>query len=104
MCSPSLQTMISCAGTESFVFPPNCSFTASTIHRGLNSDNLPHALFHHGATLDRVGEFVADQHAVFIVLVGCGGVDVAGHARNGTRRNTAFGDPVALVSTICSVP
>src|SRR5438128_134763 len=69
-------------------------------NRGLDANYLAHALFHHGAALDCIGELVADQHAVFIVFVGRSRVDVAGHARNGTRRNTALVDLVALVSSV----
>ena len=50
----------------------------------INADLLPHALFHHRSALDRIGEFVADQHPVFIVLVSCGCVVVSGHPRDGT--------------------
>src|SRR5580704_10489702 len=38
-------------------------------NRSFNSANLPHALFHHGAALGWVGEFVTDQDAMFIVFV-----------------------------------
>lgn len=37
--------------------------------RGLDAGNLAHALFHQGAALWRVREFVADQDASFIVFV-----------------------------------
>jgi hypothetical protein len=36
---------------------------------GFNPHRLSHALFHHGAAFRRVGEHVADEHAVFVVLV-----------------------------------
>ena len=39
----------------------------------------------------RVGEFVADERAVFVVLVGRGGKDVPGHTRHGARRDAALG-------------
>ncbi len=51
--------------------------------------------------LMRVGELVADQHAVFVVLVGGDGVDVARNARNGARRDAAVGDLVAFVRAAC---
>src|SRR6184192_3711235 len=47
-------------------------------------------LYHHPPFL-RVGEFIADKRAVFIVLVGGGGKNVTGYARYGTRRNSARG-------------
>ena len=59
--------------------------------------HLAHALFHHGAALGGVGVLVADQHAVFIVLVAGDDVGVAGHAGNGARGDAALGDLVALV-------
>src|SRR5579859_2778850 len=68
--------------------------------RGRDALHLAHALFHHGAALDGVGVLVADQHAIFIVLIGGGGVSMAGHARNGARRNSALGNQVAFVSAV----
>jgi len=52
--------------------------------------------FHHGAALDRIGEFVADQYSIFHVFVRGDGVDVAGHSGNGSRRNAALGNFVTL--------
>ena len=69
-------------------------------NRGLDAGNFAHALFHHGAALRRVGEFVADQDAVFIVLVAGSSVGVAGDAGNGARRNAALGDLVAFVDAV----
>src|SRR6266851_3053549 len=54
-------------------------------HCRLDPGDLAHALFHHGAPLDRIGELIADQYAVFHVFVRGHGVDVPGHARNGAR-------------------
>src|SRR2546430_12958746 len=49
-----------------------------------------HAFFHHGAALDRIGELVADQYAVFHVFVSSDRVNVAGHAdRKSTRLNSS---------------
>ena len=66
--------------------------------RGFDSGNLALALLHHVAALDGVGELVADEHAVFHVLVGGDGVGVARHAGNGARRDAAFGEQIALVA------
>ena len=49
--------------------------------------------------LTGVGVLVADQHAVFVVLVAGDDVGVAGHAGNGARRDAALGDLVALVGS-----
>ena len=72
-------------------------------HRSFNAGNFPHALFHHGAALGRVREFVTDQDAIFIVFIAGGSVGITGKARNGTRRNTAFGDFVTFVTAV-SIP
>ena len=58
---------------------------------------LAHALFHHGAALGGVGVLVADEHAVFVVLVAGDHVGVAGDAGDDARRDAALGDLVALV-------
>src|SRR2546426_446653 len=52
---------------------------------GLNADYLAHALFHHGAALDGIGELVADYYAVFLVFIRSRRVDVAGHPGNSAR-------------------
>ena len=54
--------------------------------------------------LPRVGVLVADQHAIFIVLVARDHVGVAGNAGNGARRNAALGDLVALVGLVSPSP
>src|SRR5216683_6040476 len=69
-------------------------------HGGLNPGYLAHALFHHGAAFDRVGELVADQYAVFHVFVRRHRVDMAGNTGNGARGNSAAGDLVAFVSPV----
>src|SRR5712691_9432324 len=69
-------------------------------HCGLNPGYLAHALFHHGAAFDRVGELVADQYAVFHVFVRRHRVDMAGNTGNGARGNAAVGDLVAFVSPV----
>src|SRR5207248_1467556 len=71
---------------------------------GLNAVRLPHTLFHHGAALRRVSEFVADQDAIFVVFVTRGSVRVTGNARNGARRDTAFGNLVPLVRAVAVRP
>src|SRR6266481_10135462 len=68
--SPSDQGDFGVAKTEQ-MWRWNCS---------INPGLLPHALFHHGAALDGIREFVADKHTVFIVLVSCGRMDVAWHS------------------------
>ena len=68
--------------------------------RGRNAIHLAHALFHHGAALDGVRVFVADQHAVFIVLVARDSMSMAGHTGNGARGNSALGDFVSLVGFV----
>src|SRR6267378_4210283 len=67
---------------------------------GFNAGHFAHALVHHGAALDGIGEFVANQYAVFHVFVGGDGVDVAGDAGNRARRNAALGDFVAFVIAV----
>ena len=66
-------------------------------HDGLH---LARALLHHHAALVRVGEFVADERAVLVVLVGGGDVDVAGHARHGAGRDAALGVLVAQIGVV----
>ncbi len=51
------------------------------LNRGFNAGDFAHPLFHHGAALHGVGVFVADEHAVFIVLVARDHVGVAGNSR-----------------------
>ncbi len=65
-----------------------------------NRFHLAHALFVHRLALVRIGELVADQHAVFIVLVGGDDVHVARRARHRARRDAAGGDLVALVAAV----
>jgi len=43
---------------------------------------VPGMRFHHGATLGGVGVFVADEDAVFVVLVARDGMGITGHAGN----------------------
>src|SRR6266446_5665220 len=69
-------------------------------HCGLNSSHLAHALFHHDAALDRISEFVADQHAVLHMFVRRNRVDIAGNTGNSARSNAADGDLVAFVSSV----
>src|SRR5712691_1438380 len=73
-------------------------------NRDLDAGNLPHALFHHGAALCRIREFVADQDAIFIVFVTCRRVRVARNARDGARGNTAFCNLVPLVDAVAIGP
>ena len=73
-------------------------------HRGFNAGDLPHALFHHGAALRRIGKFIADQDAIFIVFVTCRRVGVPRNARDGTGGNAAFCDLVPLVDTVAIWP
>src|SRR6185437_8718478 len=54
----------------------------------------------HGATFGSVGEHVADEYTVFIVLVARYGVGKARNAGDGTRRDSAFGDLVAFVGLV----
>src|SRR5712691_2290055 len=79
----------------------NIGFARPPQHRrrngSLNADDFAHALFHHRASLDRIGEFVANQYAVFHVFVGGGGVDVAGNAGDSARGNAALGNSIAFV-------
>src|SRR6476660_7366967 len=65
---------------------------------GLDTCDFPLTLFHHCAPFEWVCKFVADQHAVFIVLIRRGGVRITRHTRNGTRRNAAFSDCVTVIS------
>src|SRR5262249_51144806 len=47
------------------------------------------ALLHHHPPLLRIGEFIADKCAVFIMLVGRGSKNVTWHSRHRARRNSA---------------
>src|SRR4029077_11633773 len=47
------------------------------------------AFLHHHPPLLRIGEFITDERAVFIVLVGRGGKNVTGHSRHRAGRNSA---------------
>src|SRR5438067_9212636 len=47
------------------------------------------AFLHHHPPLLRIGEFITDERAVFIVLVGRGGKNVPGHSRHRAGRNSA---------------
>src|SRR5882762_6336868 len=57
-------------------------------HRGFDALNLALALFHHFAAFHRIGELVADEYSVLLMLVGGNGVSVTGDARDGARRDT----------------
>ena len=70
-------------------------------HRSRNPRFLTHALFHHCAALGGVRVFVADQHAIFIVLVARHHVRVPGHAGNHARRHATFGDQVERLYSSC---
>ncbi len=63
----------------------------------LNSLHLAHALIHHGAALGGVGVLVADEHAVFVVLVARDDVGEAGDSGDGARGYATVGDLVAFV-------
>src|SRR5579859_7042412 len=69
-------------------------------NRRRNPRRLAHAFFHHGAPLGRIGEFVADQHAVLIMLVAGRRVRITRHAGNSAWRNPAHRDLVALISSV----
>jgi len=56
--------------------------------------------FSHGAALGWVCEFVADENAVFVVLIAGGSMRVTGNARNRARRDAALRDFVALVGAV----
>ena len=64
----------------------------------LDAGDLPLALFHHLAALGGVGELVADEYAILHMFIRRGRVVVAGNAGNGSRRNAALGEQVALVA------
>src|SRR5438067_2279840 len=49
------------------------------------------AFLDHHPALVRVGEFIADDRAIFVVFVRGGGEDVAGHAGDSAWRNAALG-------------
>src|ERR1051326_3006762 len=65
---------------------------------GLDAGDFPLALFHHCAPFEWVCKFVADEHAVFIVLICRGCVRITRHTRNRTRRTAAFRDCVTVIS------
>ena len=67
------------------------------VDRGLH---LAAAFLDHHAALVRVGEFIADERAVFVVLVGGGGEDVTGHAGHRARRDAALGVLEAQVGVV----
>src|SRR5439155_17148082 len=69
-------------------------------HRSFNASNLALPLFHHGAALVRVGELVADQHAILIVFVGGGGVHIPRYTGNRAWGDPGFGDLVPFVSVL----
>src|ERR1700756_5409713 len=69
-------------------------------HRGFNTGNLPHALFHHGAAFCWVREFVTDQNTVFIVLVTGSSVGMTRNSGNGPWGDAAFGDLVTFVGAV----
>ena len=60
--------------------------------------HLAHALFMHRLALVRVGVLVADQHAVFIMIVGGDDMLEARRARQRARRDAAVGE----LDSVCS--
>ena len=69
-------------------------FGADELRRGDVVDRALHlarAFLDHHAALVRVGEFIADERAVFVMLVRGGREDVAGHAGHRARRDAALG-------------
>src|SRR3984957_18370001 len=69
-------------------------------HRGFNTSNFPHPLFHHGAAVRRISKFIADQDSIFVVFVTRRGMGVPGSARDRTWGNAAFGNLVTLVGAV----
>src|ERR1700682_4613713 len=62
--------------------------------------HFPAAFLDHHPPLVRVGEFVADDRAVFVVLVGGGGEDVTGDTGHRARRDAALGVLEAQVGLV----
>ena len=60
--------------------------------------NLSLPLFHHRAPFGGVGKFIADQHAVFVVLIRCCRMRVTRHTRNRARGYAAFSNFVTFVA------
>src|SRR6185295_19342903 len=84
--------------------PPHqcdCSSRFSNEHwrfnRCLETDHFSLALFHHCAPRERVCEFIADKHAVFIMFIRRGRVRMVRHTWNGARRDTSFGYLVTVI-------
>ena len=61
----------------------SAGLAAWRLHRSFNAGDFAHPFFHHGAAFHGVGVFVADEHAIFIVLVARDHVGVAGDSGNG---------------------
>ena len=47
-----------------------------------------------------IGILVADQHAIFVVLIGGNYVHISWGAWKSTRRDTALGDLIALIPAV----
>src|SRR5207253_11056496 len=78
-------------------------FGAEKFRRGDVVDRSLHfaaAFLDHHPALVRVGEFITDQCAVFVVLVGGGSKDVTGNAGNRARGDAALGVFEAQVSLV----
>ena len=73
---------------------------------GGTADSIPATLRMRFSIMARrligIGEFVADQDAVFLMFIGGRRVGVAGNTGNGARRNAAVGDLVSLVIAVRS--
>src|SRR3990167_1614334 len=70
------------------------------LQQGQNPLHFSHALFMDRPALVGIREFVADEHAVLIVLVCSHYVRVPRRARQGAWRDAALGDFVALIVTV----
>src|SRR4029453_189288 len=65
-----------------------------------NRFHLAQALFMHGLALVRIGIFVADQYAVFIVIVGGDDMFESRSPRDRAWRNARFSKLVTLVAAV----